>query len=492
MTSAAKISHSGATALPPGPSELKISQALKVGLGIYGYLQECKDKFGDAFTIRPPGLDPMVWIADVQMIKDFFNLKAEQYDQSKIPIPIDFGKDAIGFINDKYHQDTRKILMKPLTAKPVADRAEVMLDIITRNIDGLQVGKQYDLTRIVGTATLEIVTYTLIGESEGKRFDTYCDLVLKWMIESCKDSMFLLGTAYGPEKYRNFLEKKYINKTKKGDWGDAKKGFLPWSYAVSLKSQMAEIIRRDVRDARAKNDTTRDDILTRMSLATYSDGTPLSEEKIVSESLALFIAGYETSAATGGWFGVWLQKNPDVKEKIRQEVLASIADEVKLNPHTIAANPYVSAALNESQRLTPSAVGTIRHLKYDTKIGSLTLPGGTNVLAAGYLVQRDPKVWGADALEYRPERWLEDGFNPSPFEFLPFGGGRRACLGSGQARQQLRILFSELARRVEYTSPFDGNDKWPGQQQDGGQTVPKGGVPITIKSVKPYNSGMSV
>ncbi|MCG8672483.1 MAG: cytochrome P450 [Pseudomonadales bacterium] len=486
MGTIASVKPSSATSLPLGPSESRAAQGLKMGLGIYDYLQDSTDKYGPAFTIQPPGLDPMVWVSDVDMVKDFFALKPEQYDQSKVPIPIDFGKDAIGFINDQFHADTRKIMLKPLAAKPVTDRADVMLELITRGINNLEVGEEYDLTRIVGSITLDIATYTLIGETQGARFERYRELVLKWMYESCKDSMFFIGTMYGPEKFRNWLTKKYKSKSKKGDFGSLKKGFMPWSYAVELKATLADMIRKDVRETRTNNDTERDDVLTRMAFATYSDGTELSEEKIISEVLALFIAGYETSAATGGWFGIWLQKNPDINQKIREEVANSIAEEGRLNPHTIADNKYISACLNESQRLTPSAVGTMRHLKYDTKIGSITLPAGTNVLANAYIVHRNRRVWGDDALNYRPERWLEVDCRPKPYEFFPFGGGRRACLGSGQARQQLRILFSEFARRVEFTSKFDNNNKWPGQQQAGGQTVPKGGVPVKVKSIKPF------
>lgn len=479
-------------ALPAGPTEARVKQALKMGLGIYGYLQQCSDKFGPAFTIHPPGLDPMVWVSGPEMVKDFFNLKPEQLDQSKLPIPVDFGAEAIGFINNEYHADSRKIMLKPLTNNRVTDRADIMLEMITRSIDGLVEGEEYDLTRFVGNTTLDIVTHVLIGEKQGERFKRYRELIIEWMHESCKDSMFLIGTLMGPQKFRDMLYRKYQKKIESGDFGHGKKGLMPWSYAVELKAQLAELIREDVREARKVPDTSKDDMLTRMALATYSDGEPLSEEKIIAEVLAIFIAGYETSAATGGWFGVWLQKHPQVRQQMHDQVIGSIDERGKLDPKAIIDNDFLAACLNESQRLTPSAVGTMRHLINETKIGPLLLPAGTNVLASAYIVHRDPAIWGEDALEFRPERWLEDSFKPGPFEFFPFGGGRRACLGTNQAKQQLRLLFGELARRVEFSSSFDDNDHWPKQQQASGQTVPQGGVPLRVKSIRPFNYAMKL
>ncbi|MFZ5604121.1 MAG: hypothetical protein ACOY7J_16855 [Pseudomonadota bacterium] len=84
--------------LPPGPTESKFKQAMKMGTGIYDYLSECHAKYGDAFTLRFPGMDPLVWVASPEMAKDFFNLKPEQIDQRQLMIPIDIGDNQTGFL----------------------------------------------------------------------------------------------------------------------------------------------------------------------------------------------------------------------------------------------------------------------------------------------------------------------------------------------------------------------------------------------------------
>ena len=63
-------------------------------------------------------------------------------------------------------------------------------------------------------------------------------------------------------------------------------------------------------------------------------------------------------------------------------------------------------------------------------------------------------------------------------------------MGSNQAKQQLRIIFAEFARRVEFDSPYAHTEQWPGQQQVSGQTEPQGGVPVTVTTVRPAHYGL--
>ena len=475
--------------LPPGPKEFKFRQGLKMGLSIYDYLQQCADEFGDAFTLNLPGMDPMVWVSRPDMVKSFFSLKPDQIDQSKLAIPIDIGDNQTGFLNNDEHAHSRKVVIPTLISKRLHDRAQVMHEIVTKHIDAMQPGDEFDVPRLVGDITLDIACYTLLGLREGPKKDRYRDLMLHWIQASTNNTMFLLGIMYGPAKWRNRLHSAYLKKTARGNFGSGKKGILPWSHSIELKAQLADLMRKDIREARANPNAERTDLLYTVSHAHYEDGELLSEERVIAESMGMLVGGHETSAATSAWYMLWLLKRPDVYQKMHDTVLKAIAEEGRFDPLKITEVPYLNACLSESQRLTPSAVGTMRCLIKEAQIGPLTLPPNTNVLAAAYLTHRRNDVWGEDALEFRPERWLE-GKLPSPFEYFPFGGGRRACVGSNQAKQQLRIIFAEFARRVEFDSPYAHTEEWPGQQQVSGQTEPQGGVPVTVTKVRPASYGI--
>jgi len=316
--------------------------------------------------------------------------------------------------------------------------------------------------------------------------------MLGWIGAATNNTMFAIGTLYGPYKFRNKLYKSYLKQTASGKFGDGKKGLLPWKQSIDLKVQLADMMREDIRRIRLENDETSTDVFSSMARTTYEDGTLLDEERVIAEAMGILVGGHETSAASSAWHMLWMVKNPDVVAKCREEVLGSIAEHGGFNSLAICELPYCNAALNESMRLTPSAVGTLRYLTKDSTFGDVTIPAGTNVLAGAYLIHHRKDIWGEDVEEFRPERWLDGKFKPGPFEYFPFGGGRRACVGSNQAKQQLRILWADLYRRVEFDSPYANSDEWPGQMQVSGQTEPQGGVPVTVTKVRSADEGYPV
>ncbi|MCG8311703.1 MAG: cytochrome P450 [Pseudomonadales bacterium] len=475
--------------LPPGPTGLKFKNAMKMGLGAYDFLQENYDKYGEMFTLRFPGLGPFVWLNSPELAQKFFNLKPEQIDQSKLPIPIDIGRNQVGFLNGKEHQDARKIVIPPLVAKRLHDRADVMFDYVEGYIDSWQVGREFDTPRQVGDIALDMSVYTLLGLKDGARADKFKELMMGWIGAATNNTMFTLGTLVGPYKWRHWLNDKYRAQQAKGNMGSGKKGLLPWSQSIDLKVQLAEMFREEIRMIREQNDESRTDMFAAMCRATYEDGQQLEEERIISEAMGILVGGHETSAATSAWHMLWMVKRSDVYAKCREEVLQSIKDNGRFDPLKICELPYCNATLNESMRLTPSAVGMLRCLKQDVQFGDYNIPAGTNVLAGAYIIHRRKDIWGDDALEFRPERWIEGSFKPTPFQYFPFGGGRRACIGANQAKQQLRIIWADFYRRLEFTSPYADIDEWPKQMQVSGQTEPQGGVPVTVTKILPSDTG---
>ncbi|MCG8673389.1 MAG: cytochrome P450 [Pseudomonadales bacterium] len=476
--------------LPPGPTEAKAIQAYKLGAGIFEYLDECYEKYGETFTIKLPGLDPQVWVANPDMVEDIFKLKPPQYDQSKLPFPIDAGDDALVFINNEFHQETRKIIVPPFSGSPLKKRIPMMHKIISNRLDGLVLGEEYDMRHLISDIMLDIIVYTLLDELDTERFHLYHKKLLQWIETSSSDAMFALGTLYGPGNFRSMLNRSYkrlLNNT-----NSRIDNLLPWAKSVKLKAEVAELIREDIRKARSNPDAAGEGVLARTALLCWSDGELLSEEKVISEVNTMLIAGHETSASTGVWYMMHMLTRPDVAQKVKDNVMQSVKDNNGFDPHKIIADPYINACFQEAQRLTPSTVGSMRHLNQDTQIGNLYLPAKTNVLATNYIIHRREDIWGHDAKQFKPERWMGDNpCTPSMFEYFPFGGGRRVCMGSQHAKSQLRILFAEFARRVEFTSKYDEhNNQFPRSQQIAGQTSPQGGLLVKVAKVRPESYGI--
>jgi len=478
--------------LPPIPKGGKIKHALSLGVDIWNNLDKYQAEYGDSFTLILPNQGPMVWTGDPEVVKDTFALQPDEYDPFEVQIPIDVGEQCVLFENFKKHQDSRKRIIPSLTTSQLKSRAVVMHEIITEYIDSWKVGQEFNFPRVVGDMTLDIICYTLFGLRSGERKDRYKHLILGWLTTSTNDTMFTLGALMGARKFRAKLNAAYQKRLDEGRLGNLKKGILPWKQPLDYKVQLAKMIVEDVNAIRARMDDSESHLLSVFARSKYDDSSFLEMEKIISESIALMVAGHETSAATFAWMMVWMLKKPDVVQKIREEIAESMQKEGHFDPLIVSELPYITACLNESQRLSPSAPATVRWLTKDKKLGKWLMPAGTCVSPCMYLTQRRKDIYGEHALEFRPERWLDGSCKPKPWEFFPFGGGRRACAGMAQARQQIRIIIGEIARRVDFVSNADyvKSNKLPTPRLVGGQTEPKDGVWVTVKSVRPASENL--
>lgn len=478
--------------LPPIPKENKFKQALGLGVGIWDYFDAKEKEIGETYTLTFPGQGPMVWTSDPAMILDILKLQREQIDGSLVQLPFDLGESNLVFSNDEAHHESRKLAIPQFAGGVLQGRAQMMYEIVSEHINSWKVGQLLDAPRMVGDMTMDITCATLFNLREGARKDRYKELMLAWIQEANSNTNFTIASIVGASRFRKFLNKQYIVRSENNVMGDGSKGFFPWKRGIDLKVQLGAMIREDVRNARKYSDDSETHTLAVYARARDAHGQLMDEEKVISEIYGFMIGGHETSAATAAWFMIWLLKKPDIFRKIKEEVLAFIERERMHDPLLASELPYLTACLNESQRITPSAPGYIRWLRQDTKVGKWHLPAGTAVLPNIYSTHRRKDIYGDDALEYNPARWTKPDGSPRAFkpnEFMPFGGGRRACIGMSQARQQLRIIFSELARRVEFSSPLQAINGLPRSRLLGGQVEPLEGVPMTVSVIRPQNYG---
>ncbi|XP_011034689.1 PREDICTED: cytochrome P450 704C1-like isoform X2 [Populus euphratica] len=208
-----------------------------------------------------------------------------------------------------------------------------------------------------------------------------------------------------------------------------------------------------MRNSEEVSSLKKDDILSRFLQVTESDPTYLRD--II---LNFVIAGKDTTAAALSWFIYMLCKYPAVQKKVAQEVreatkvkeITNFAEfAASINDEALEKMNYLHAAITETLRLYPS-------VPVDAKVcfSDDTLPDGFNVRKGDmvaylpYAMGRMKFIWGDDAEEYKPERWLnEDGVfqQESPFKFTAFQAGPRICLGKEFAYRQMKIFAAVLS-----------------------------------------------
>ncbi|XP_074273083.1 cytochrome P450 704C1-like [Silene latifolia] len=209
-----------------------------------------------------------------------------------------------------------------------------------------------------------------------------------------------------------------------------------------------------MKNSQGTHSMKKDDILSRF--LQQKNNEPKYLRDII---LNFVIAGRDTTAATLSWFIYMLCKHPQVQEKVAEEISMECGGNfleftASLREESLERLHYLHAALTETLRLYPA-------LPVDSKIcfSDDTLPDGYNVKKGDmvvyqpYVMGRMRFIWGDDAQDFRPERWLnEDGiFQPqSPFKFTAFQAGPRICLGKEFAYRQMKIFSAVLLSKFVF------------------------------------------
>jgi cytochrome P450 len=214
------------------------------------------------------------------------------------------------------------------------------------------------------------------------------------------------------------------------------------------------------------------DVLNVLLGATYDDDTPLEDHKLRTEMLFLVIGGHETTAAALAWTFALLAVHPDAAERVRAEVDALGGGDV--GPGDMARLAFTRACFDEAQRLQGSLVINPKRALVDDTLGGYRIPAGATVLHSNITLHRDPRFWGPDAAEFRPDRWLEG--DPPAAAFQAFGRGRRMCLGKRLAYIEATLTLATAFQRYRFTAP----PGWAPRHQYRMSMGVKGGVNLTL------------
>jgi len=187
-----------------------------------------------------------------------------------------------------------------------------------------------------------------------------------------------------------------------------------------------------------------DDVLGLMLAARYEDGSPMRDEDIRDELYTILLAGHETTATALAWALYELGRHPAELARLRAELDALGADP---DPGSVVKLPYLSAVCNETLRLHTILTEVGRVLVSPLQLFGYTLQPGDSVVVSIMAIHHDPELY-PEPDEFVPERFI--GRSYSPFEFLPFGGGHRRCLGAALSDYEMRIALGEIVTHWDF------------------------------------------
>ncbi|KAE8324698.1 cytochrome P450 [Aspergillus sergii] len=227
-----------------------------------------------------------------------------------------------------------------------------------------------------------------------------------------------------------------------------------WSDISLLRTLSQELV-----DARRNNPIDKKDLLNALILGQdLQTGQHLSDESIINNMITFLVAGHETTSATLTFLFYYLLKNPHAYQRAQEEVDAVVGQR-KIIVEDLSKLPYIAASLRETLRLQ-APVPLIAFHSHPTKNhedpvtlgkGKYALNNDEPVVLIMGKVHRDPKVFGDDAEEFKPERMLDKNFENLPKNaWKPFGNGMRGCIGRPFAWQEMLLVVVMLLQNFNF------------------------------------------
>lgn len=400
------------TKLPAGPPMPSALQSVGWWARPIPFLEKSRAQYGKTFTVRLMGESPFVVVSDPADLKAVFTADPDVLhpgEGARILEPI-VGPTSILLLDGERHLNQRKLVLPAFHGKKMAALNDVVAEVAEREIASWPAGSQA-LHPQLQKLTLAVIVRAVFGLDRGARFDRLSHLLTE-MMEFGTSPLSLL-----PPFQRDWVP------------------FGPWPRFREARAGADREIFALISERRAAGDAEDgDDVLSTLLLAVHEDGEPMSDEEIRDELLTLLVAGHETTATELAWCFERLVRNPDVLRTLVAEIDAGREE-------------YVTATIRETLRGRPVLpMAQPRKVKSPFELSGRTYEPGVNFFPSAYLVQHDPEIY-PDPYSFRPERFLEN--DPGTYTWIPFGGGRRRCIGASFAMLEMGIVLKALLAGTE-------------------------------------------
>ena len=396
--------------IPKGP-RFGLGTTLSYIRNPYGFFERSVRRYGQPFGCHTMG-GPLVLSGRPEDVRDIFRADPMIFEPWNTDVlkPV-LGSNSVILTSGTKHREYRKLLVPPFHGQRMRSYAQSMASAAHDCASKWHEGEDFRAYNFTQSVSLEVILDTVFGVT---------DPVVRSGLKALLPELLNLGN--GLPMFFKFLRLPVVPS---------------WRRFTAVRKQTDELIGQLIRD-RASSDDRGDDILSMLLEAEYDDGSRMDELEVRDQLLSILSAGHETTAIAMAWTLYWLHRHP---EKLNR-LLEDISEQAPTgDPEALTQIPYLDAVVNESLRIHPVLPDLARKLCQDTELMGCKLKAGTAVGAVAFLTHRDPEIY-ENPDEWIPERFLDHKF--SPFEFYPFGGGNRRCIGAAFASFEAKVVLGTL------------------------------------------------
>jgi cytochrome P450 len=325
------------------------------------------------------------------------------------------GPSSVLTSNGPRHLRQRKLLLGPFHGEAIARYEQMIAEAAEREVDRWRVGRPFALAPRMQAITLDVIMGGIFG-IEGRPSPGTVEHALRMAIRE-----LLRGSTLPGSKIAEWMNLGH----------DEPVGLTKLALVVPDRSVYAIIAKR----RREANLHERTDVLSLIMRARTEEGEELTDRELRDELMTLVLAGHETTANQLAWTWERLLRSPAAHDRLCASVRSG-AD----------ADDVVEATITEGMRCRPVIPVTGRRVTVAWRLGPYAVPADTAIAISILLLHHREDVY-PNPLAFLPERWL--GRKPGTYEWLPFGGGTRRCLGAALAMAEQRVVLRTMARRLD-------------------------------------------
>jgi cytochrome P450 len=405
--------------LPPGPRAPAAVQTLAWWTRSIPFYERCRARYGKRFTMRLLQTPPHVHLSDPAEVKEVFTAPPDVLhpgEGARILAPV-VGANSVILLDEGAHLSQRKLMLPAFHGERMEALTGLLEEVTEREVAAWPLEAPVALHPRLQSLTMEVILRAVFGLDPGPRLDAIRE-GLAANLEFGNHPASMLPFLQRGSRYREFEQRR--------DEVDA--------------------LLFDLIDERRGDGEDRDDVLTMLLAARHEDGSPMSKQELRDELMTLLVAGHETTASELAWAFERLARTPEVLRRLIAEIDSGDGD------------AYLTATIQETLRRRPVIPNAAPRLTTQpVEIGGFRYPEGVALLANAYLIHHDPAIY-PDPYAFRPERFLDE--SPGTYTWIPFGGGRRRCLGASFAQLEMKVVLRAVltrARPAPAPDPAEGS-----------------------------------
>jgi cytochrome P450 family 135 len=421
----------------PGP-RLQIATLPRFFVGWASLQQSCRERYGDIFRIRYPGLGSVVMVADPDAVRTLFRDSESTVTgptRARVNVEDLVNPDVVAFLDGAAHARRRRLLLPHVYAgRHLADYERVMAEIVGAHTATWHRGDEFRIRDMAVQFTSEMVARVVLGISDPAG------------LARCRASLPRLMPAWGMTRLLPARVK-----------SDRYPG--PWRRYTRMRNEMRRLVDDQIR--RATADSGRNDICAR--LRTSEHAAELPDEIMRDELLGIALtATHSLSVAISWMFDLVLHD-------------AATLERLETDP---SDTEFCDAVVAEVLRLRALADLVPRVLTRDMELCGVRVRAGETVAPSTYLLHRDPNLFDRPD-EFDPGRFV--GKRPPIYGWIPFGGGPHRCMGAPLTQLEMRVVMQEVFTRWRLRAVRPQPSK---QRRVAFFWTPVGGVKVRVEQAR--------